>query len=77
MPILVEKDENPFIDIDDADIDMAAPVFTSIDSDQKNDLLNIERRIEAIKYWKRYHVMKIYFLFIFEDFGQNFYMRHC
>lgn len=77
MPILVEKDENPFIDIDDADIDMAAPVFTSIDSDQKNDLLNIERRIEAIKYWKRYHVMNIYFLFIFEDFGQNFYMRHC
>ena len=77
MPILVEKDENPFINIDDADIDMAAPVFTSIDSDQKNDLLNIERRIEAIKYWKRYHVMKIYFLFIFEDFGQNFYMRHC
>ena len=77
LPILVEKDENPFIDIDDADIDMAAPVFTSIDSDQKNDLLNIERRIEAIKYWKRYHVMKIYFLFIFEDFGQNFYMRHC
>ena len=77
MPILVEQDENPFIDIDDADIDMAAPVFTSIDSDQKNDLLNIERRIEAIKYWKRYHVMKIYFLFIFEDFGQNFYMRHC
>ena len=50
LPILVEKDENPFIDIDDADIDMAAPVFTSIDSDQKNDLLNIERRIEAIKY---------------------------
>ena len=77
LPILVEKDENPFTDIDDADIDMAAPVFTSIDSDQKNDLLNIERRIEAIKYWKRYHVMKIYFLFIFEDFGQNFYMRHC
>ena len=76
LPILVEKDENPFIDIDDADIDMAAPVFTSIDCDQKNDLLNTERRIEAIKYWKRY-VIKIYFLFIFEDFGQNFYTRHC
>ena len=36
MSILVEKDENPFV-IGQEDIDMEAPIFMSIDSDQEGD----------------------------------------
>ena len=63
LPILVEKDENPFIDIDDADIDMAAPVFTSIDCDQKNDLLNRKknRSYQILKEICYQNLFSIYF----------------
>ena len=37
LSILSEKDENPFIDVDDEDINMTAPVFMSTDSDQQDD----------------------------------------
>lgn len=37
LPILVEKDENPFIDIDDEDINMEALVFVLIGPDQEHD----------------------------------------
>ena len=37
LSILSQKDEKPFIDIHDNDIDMVAPVFMSIDSDQEDD----------------------------------------
>ena len=37
LSILSGKDENPFIDVNDEDIDMVAPVFMSIDSDQEDD----------------------------------------
>ena len=35
--ILREKDKNQFIDIDAEDIDMEAPVFMLINSNQQND----------------------------------------
>ena len=37
LPILSEKDENPFIDMDDEDIEMAVSVSISIGSDQEDD----------------------------------------
>ena len=37
LSILNKKDENPFIDKYNEDIDMVAPVFLSIDSYQEDD----------------------------------------
>ena len=37
LPILSEKDENPFIDMGDEDIEMAVSVSISIGSDQEDD----------------------------------------
>ena len=55
---LIEKVENPFIDVDDDGIDMAAPGFMSIDSYQEDneDIENLRNngrrklRKEVIKY---------------------------
>lgn len=74
LPILSEKDENPFIDMDDEDIEMAVPVFISVGSDQEDDedrnLLNIARR--KLRNIERFIVSSFSFLFICEGFNQNF-----
>ena len=78
---LIEKVVNPFIDVDDG-IDMAAPDFMSIDSNQEDNedienLWNNGRRKLRRKLLniERYIMPSIFFLYICEDFCQNFYKR--